>query len=376
MTAKEMLAQVFPWRLQRRSVPSRWARIICGAVAVLVALALTLIIFQLAGLDSLAIGKKVIISTFGKRYGIEQAFVLATPLLLTGLAVALGLKMGLWNVGAEGQLFVGAIAATAVGLFVKGPTALMLILMFLAAAAAGALWVLLPAVTRAVWNVNEILTTLMLNFVAQYLTVYFVMNAWHDAIGAVLIATARVPYELPILTGSMHIGFLIGTAIAVLLFLALRGTRWGYEISIIGGNRRAAEFAGIPVARHIITTLMLSGAIAGMAGAIEISGTVHRLSMTISMGYGFFGIVVAAIAGTSMLAIVPVAFLLAVLLNGGIVAQTQGLSVNAMVAVNGLIVLFVAIGEVAANYSFVRLRKAESTEGEGIMVVSQDDLVV
>lgn len=370
------LAQVLPWRLQRRSLPSRRARILSGLVSVLLALALTLIIFEFAGLDALAIGKQVLVATFGERYGIEQAFVLGTPLLLTGLAVGLGMKMGLWNMGAEGQLFVGAIAATGAGLFVKGPTALMLILMFVAASAAGAFWALLPALTRALWNVNEILTTLLLNFIAQYLAVYFVMDAWHDPVGAVLTATARVPYDLPMLSGSMHIGFLIGIAVAVVLFLALRGTRWGYEISIIGGNRRAAEFAGIPVTRHIMTIMVLSGAIAGIAGAIEISGTVHRLSMTISTGYGYYGIVVSALSGASMLAMVPVSFLLAALLNGGIVAQTQGLSVNAMVAVNGLIVLFAAIGQVAAQYHFVRLRKAGAAERDGIMATAEEDVVV
>jgi len=282
----------------------------------------------------------------------------------------------LWNMGAEGQLFAGAIAATGVGLFGKGPTALMLILMFVAAAAAGAFWALLPALTRALWNVNEILTTLVMNFIAQYLAVYFVMDAWHDSYGAVLIATARVPYDLPMLSGSMHIGFLIGIAIAVVLFLVLRSTRWGYEILIIGGNRRAAEYAGIPVTRHIISTMVLSGAIAGIAGAVEITGSVHRLSMTISMGYGFFGIVVSALSGASMLVMVPISFLLAVLLNGGIVAQTQGLSVNVMVAVNGLIVLFAAIGQVAAQYHFVRHRKTWTTDGEGIPAIVEEDSMI
>ncbi len=366
MTATESSPRILPWRLQRRNVPSRWARVICGLVAVLLALVVALIIFQLVGLDALTIGKKALVSTFGKAYGIEQGFVLATPLLITGLAVALGMKLGLWNVGAEGQLFVGAIAATGVGLFVDGPRVLVLTLMFLAAAAAGAVLAFIPAVTRALWNVNEILTTLMLNFVAQYLCVYFVMDAWHDAEGAVLIATARVPYELPMLKGTMHIGFLIGAVIAVVLFLALRGTRWGYEVSIIGGNRRAAEFAGIPVVRHIITTMLLSGAIAGVAGAIEVAGTVHRLSMTISPGYGFYGIVVSALAGASPLAMVPISYLLAVLFNAGIVLQTQGLSVNTMVAVNGLILLLAAVGEVASQYHFVRIRKGEAAaEGDG-----------
>jgi general nucleoside transport system permease protein len=135
-------------------------------------------------------------------------------------------------------------------------------------------------------------------------------------------------------------------------------------------TRRTSD---LPVTRHIITTMLLSGAIAGIAGAIEISGTVHRLSMTISMGYGFFGIVVSALSGASMLAIVPVSFLLAGLLNGGIVAQTQGLSVNAMVAVNGLIVLFAAIGQVAAQYHLVRLRKAGAADRDGFSAMAEED---
>jgi simple sugar transport system permease protein len=297
--------------------------------------------------------------TFGTSRGIEEAAVLATPLLLTGLGVALGLRMGLWNVGVEGQLFMGAWAATGVGLFVRGPEPLLLTMMFVAAALAGALWVLIPALARAQWNISEILTTLLLNFVAIYWVTYFTMGPWRDTVGAVLTATFKVPYTLPRLVGPLTIGILIAIFIAILLSFALRHTRWGYEISIIGGNRRAAEFAGMPVTRHILTTLLLSGGVAGIAGAIEIAGTMHRLSSTISNGYGYLGIVVCALGNASPVPMIVIAYLLASLLNAGIVLQTQGLSVNAMLAVNGLILIFAAVGEMASQYQIVRKEPEE-----------------
>lgn len=352
----------FPWRLQRRSVVGRRTRVLSGIGAVALALVVSGIAIEISGLSALQLGRRAVESILGTSYGLQQALVLATPLMLTGLAVALAAKMGLWNIGIEGQLFMGGWAAAGVGLYVNAPDYLMLPLMFMAGAVAGALWVLIPAVARAWWGANEILTTLMLNSVAIYWVNHFVMGPWRDLVGAVLTATPRVPFEIPHLVGTLHAGILIPLVISVVIWLAVRGTRWGYEISIIGGNRRAAEFAGIPVRRQILVTMLLSGAIAGVAGMVEVAGTTHRLSGTISNGYGYLGIVVSALAGTSALAIPTIGFLLACLLNAGIVLQTQGLSLHTMLAINGVILMFAAVGEVAAQYQWVRVRPAGKRE--------------
>lgn len=343
------------WRLQRQPGVSLWAGIVFRVVAVLLALFISGVIIELSGLSALSLARRALESTLGSAYGLEQAGVLATSLILTGLAVAVGMRMRLWNIGAEGQFYMGAWAATAIGIHITdGPVFPMFVAMFLAAALAGALWILIPALTRAYWNVNEIITTLLLNFVAVLFVNHFAIGPWRDRGAAVLVATYRIPYELPTLTGSLHVGILIAIVIAIVLTLTMQNTRWGYEVATIGGNRRAAEFTGIPVTRNILTVMLLSGAIAGVAGMIVVTGTAHRLSGFISNDYGYTGIIVAAMANGSPLVTILVGYLLAVLLNAGIVLQTQGLSVNTVIAINGLILIFAAVGEVAAQYRLVR----------------------
>ena len=171
-------------------------------------------------------------------------------------------------------------------------------------------------------------------------------------------ATTRIPYELPLLFGSLHIGVIVAIVITLALGVSLHNTRWGYQVATVGGNRRAAEFAGMSVKFHLMLVILVSGAIAGMAGMIEVAGTAHRLSDTISNRYGWTGMIAASLAGGSPIATFFAGTLLALLLNSGIVLQTQGLNVNVVTAINGVVLLFVAIGEVIARYRLVR-RNAE-----------------
>ena len=343
------------WRFQRQIGVSPWAGIVSRIAAIVLALLVSGMIIRLSGLHPLSLAQKAIQSTVGSRYGLEQAGILATPLILTGLSVALCMRMRLWNVGGEGQLFMGAWAATAIGIHITdGPALLMFAVMFLAAALAGAVWILIPALVRAYLNISEVLTTLMLNFVAVLWVNHFAIGPWRDQDVGTLSASYRIPYELPQISGRLHVGILVAVVAAVVLGLMLVNSRWGYEVSTIGGNRRAAEFAGIPVPRLIITVMLLAGALSGVAGMVEVTGTAHRLSGTISNEYGYMGIIVAALANASPLACVAAGLLLAALLNAGIVLQTQGLSVNSVIAINGLILLFAAVGEVVAQYRLVR----------------------
>lgn len=363
MTASHELITRRTWRIRRRADVPFWLNILARVIAIAAALILVGIVLKLSGLDPIALGRKAVTQTLGSAYGLQQAAILATPLIMTGLAVAVGMRMRLWNIGADGQLYLGAFAATGIALFVKGPPGLMLPLMFFAGALGGALWILIPAVLRAYWNINEIITTLLLNFVAILLINHFAIGPWRDTGAAILSATPKLPYLLPTIGNSyMTYGVFIPVLIAFLLRLVIQNTHWGYEIRIIGGSRGVAEFAGIPVLRHILTIMLISGAIAGVAGMIEVSGTAQRLSGTISNNYGYMGIIVAALANGSPLGVLFAGFLLAVLLNAGIVLQTSGLSVSAMLAINGVILIFAAIGEVATQYQLSRERIEESID--------------
>ncbi len=342
------------WKLQRRADYSSARGILFKVLAVILAILATGIVLQASGQSALAMGSRVLESTLGSDYGLQQWLVLATPLMITGAALLIGTRMSAFNFGLEGQLFIGAWAAAGIGLHLNIPPWLALILMFVGGALAGALLALVPALMRIKAGISEILTTLLLNFVAMQFALYFAMDAWRDWGTAVnLGATTPIPYDLPVLWGHLHIGILIAVCIVVAIFLAIEGTVWGYEVKSIGANRRAAEFAGIAVTRHMLVIMLLSGAIAGVSGVIELTGVAHRLSAAVSAGYGWTGIIVAILAGSSPLAIIPWALFLALILNSGFVLQAQGFSVNVVLAVTGLILLLVSVGEIVANYSLV-----------------------
>jgi ABC-type uncharacterized transport system permease subunit len=345
------------WKLERRAIVTRKASLISRVVAIVLALLLAGLALELQGKSSIRIAGAALASTLGTWFGIQQALILATPITLTGLAVVLSMRMGVWNIGAEGQLFMGAFAAAAAGLFVSGQPAVILALMFAAGALGGAAWVLLPALARAYANINEIITTLMLNFVAVLFVRHFVTGPWRDLQLHEVFATPRIPYELPTVLGSrLHVGFLVPILVAGGMELWFRYTRMGYEVRMTGANRRTAEFAGIPVVRHIVVVMCASGAIAGIAGTIEVAGTAHRLTGVISSGYGFLGFLIAVLANNSPLPMLLAGVLVAVLLNAGISLQVQGLSIHIVTAITGLILLFAAIGDVAARYRLVRAR--------------------
>jgi simple sugar transport system permease protein len=345
------------WKLERRAIVTRKAALFSRVVAILLALLLGALALELQGKSSLRIVGAALASTLGTSFGIQQALILATPITLTGLAVVLSMRMGVWNIGVEGQLFMGAYAAAAVGLFVPGPPAAILALMVAAGAVGGAAWVVLPALARAYANINEIISTLMLNFVAVLFVRHFVTGPWRDLQLHEVFATPRIAAALPTLGESrLHVGFLVPLLIAAGMELWFRYTRMGYEVRMTGANRRTAEFAGIPVVRHIVVVMCASAAIAGLAGMIEVAGTAHRLTGVISNGYGFLGFLIAVLANNSPLPMVLAGVLVAVLLNAGISLQVQGLSIHIVLALTGLILLFAAIGDVAARYRFVRRR--------------------
>jgi ABC-type uncharacterized transport system permease subunit len=190
------------------------------------------------------------------------------------------------------------------------------------------------------------------------------MELWRDmsTSSITLLATKNIPYRLPILTGNLYIGILIAVLIVAILAFILSKTKWGYELTSIGANRRAAEFAGMPVVKHLMTVMLLSGAIAGIAGVIELTSTVDRLSGAISQGYGYIGVNVAILAGSSALALLPFGLFMAMVLNAGIVLQAQGLSVHIVLALTGVILFFASIGEVTSSYRFVRNTPSQTNE--------------
>jgi len=328
------------------------------------ALILIGIFLAIIGHSPLKLSAAVIKAAVGSSYGIQQALILATPIILTGIGVSVCMRMGVWNVGAEGQLYLGAFFATIVGLNLKTPTLPGLLLMFLAGAIGGMLWALIPALLKAYADVNEIIPTLLLNFVAVLLVRQVVVGSMRDMSLGELFASHKITYQLPKLFGAyLHVGILIAVVVAILVWLLLKYSLWGYEVRIIGGNRRAAEFAGMNVFSQIFSVFLISGAIAGVAGMIEVAGTAHRLSAAISPGYGYLGLIAAVLASNSPIGIIIVGILYATLLNAGIVLQTQGLSTHFVLVITGSILLFATVSEMVAHYRIIStVEEAEPCE--------------
>ena len=337
-------------RFQRFPTASSRRVLVCRAIALVLALALVSLVLAMSGRDIGELGRLVVASTIGSRFGLEDLALFMTPLLLTGSAVTVTRRMGLWNIGGEGQFYLGAVGATGVGLFVHGPAILILPLMALAAMLCGMAWILLPALARAFANVNEIITTLLLNFVASLLVYWLATGPWRDRVTGALASTERLPVTIPEMWGVVHWGFPLALLIVCGLAAIMSVTRWGYEVRISGASAGVARYVGMPVKVRIVSAMLLSGVLAALAGMFEVAGTVHRLQGGMADNFGYLGIVVAVLARGSCLAVIPSALLMALILDVGIVLQTQQVAATAVLAITGLVLLFVAIADECAHY--------------------------
>jgi ABC-type uncharacterized transport system permease subunit len=347
-------------RLQRLPSASPAVALAARVIAILLALVTAGLLLAASGAQPLKLALQVLKSTFGSGFGLEDVGLLVTPLILTGLSVAVALRIGAWNIGAEGQFYAGAFAATGVALFIPGPTIVMLPLMFIAGALGGLIWILVPTLARAYADVSELITTLLLNFVATLLVYYVATGPWLDPGGHALGTTARLKHDVPEFIGMVHWGFPIAILLAVITAAVFSFTRWGYEVRIAGSNPQAAKYAGMPVRRHLIVVMLLSGAIAGIAGMLEVAGTVHRLQGGISNNFGYLGIMVAVLARGSCVGVIAGAALMAVILNSGIILQTQGVNTSTVLAITGLILFFTAVGDELAHFRIVSSKPAEA----------------
>lgn len=324
-----------------------WIAWISAAFAVYAA------VLVVAGKDPLRAYVSVLTSTLGSAYGLSETLVKAIPLTLTALAVAVPARAGMVNVGGEGQLFMGGLGAAFVALtFDALPAPILLPLMLLAAFAAGAVWGGICGLLRARGWLNEVFSTLLLNYLAVLLVQALVYGPWRD-VGSANYPQSQIFVEaawLPTLGASrLHLGIVLA-AVAVMAFhVVLTRTRWGLEIRAIGGNSEAARRCGIPLATYYIVLLAIGGGVAGLAGLGEAAGLHHRLSPGLSFGSGFVGFLVSWLAGHRPLLIPPMAFLLAVLASGGDILQITQSVPYAAVNVLMASILFVVLAARAAR---------------------------
>ncbi len=301
-------------RLVLREREPRWVAPTAIAVAVLLTLALTAIPIRLAGANPPAAFQRYLVTPLTTSTGIYEVLLTATPLLFTGIAVALAFRVGYWNIGAEGQFLVGAIGTTAVGIGLPGlPAPVALPLGILAGAAGGLVWATLPAWLKRRAGIDEVVTTLLLNPVALLLVQGLLNGPWRNsASGFTDSDRLGQGYDLPaMLPGSrVHWGFGIALVIIAAVWVVLARTATGVRIKAAGQAPQAATFSGIPVALLQWRCALVSGAIAGLGGAAQVMGVQHQLTSGISNNYGYTGVIVATLGGLSALGVLLVAGLL------------------------------------------------------------------
>jgi len=370
-TTKRGLKLPFVVRVEPRikEVP-RWLPLLVSVGAIVLALVLGGVVLTIVGGDPFRTYAHIAKASFGSWGVFSDTLVKATPLLLTGLACAVAFRMKLWNIGAEGQIYVGAFAASAIVLAPvlppETPKALMLLTMAVAGIVAGALWGFVPGILKAKLKVNEVVTTLMMNYVAISWNNFFIYGVWSEGgfqMSPMFPQSAWMPRladyakQVPALRGlTTHLGLLAGLVVAVILWWVLYRSKWGYEIELIGDNPRAARYAGINIVRNTVLVMMLSGGLAGLAGMFEISGVVHRLQGAISHGYGFTGIIVAWLAKLNPLIVIPVSILFGSLLLAGREIQPSGIPK----LIQGIILFCLISSEVLLHYRIGIVRRGQA----------------
>ncbi len=348
---------------KRRSI-SRRAMLLTPIISFVVSLLFGAILLVASKVNPLTTYAAMAQGAFGNGYKFSETLVKAIPLMLTGLGVSIAFRMQFWNIGAEGQLTLGGVAAAWAVLFLgEGmPAALLLPTAILFGMIAGALWAGVPGSLKALLWVDETLTTLMLNYVAILYSQYLYYGPWRDPQGYGFPGTAQFPQAawLPRLFGTRaHAGLIFAIILAGLLWFILNRTRWGFELKIIGENQTAARYLGINIARNIILALLLSGALSGLAGACEVLGISRRLQQGLSIGYGYTAIIVAWMAQLNPIAVIFVAILMAALKVGGDQVQIMmGLPASMGLVLQGMILFPMLAGSLFSEYR-LRIIKPE-----------------
>ena len=346
--------------LEPRTDAPRWFSPVMTLAALAFAFVISGFIIWLVGGDPIKSFTHILVSAFGSVGVVSDTLVKATPLILTGLACALAFRMHLWNIGAEGQFLLGAWGASAIVLApilpAGTPGIVVIPAMMLAGAAAGGLWGFIPGILRARLGVSEIITTLMLNYVALFWVQFWVFGPWSKG---GFPETEAFPPEawLPRLTDlaasypglaglTVHLGLIFGIGVATVMWVALERTRWGYEIRLIGDSPKAARYAGIDINRKIVVVFVISGALAGLGGMSEVAGVVHGLQDRISPGYGFTAIIIAYLARFGPFRVVIASILFGALILAGREIQPSG--VPAMI--QGIILFSIIGSDVLIRY--------------------------
>ncbi|MGB3336134.1 MAG: ABC transporter permease [Devosia sp.] len=337
-------------RLEPRTNASVSLKITVSLLAALAGLLLVAIPVLAAGRSPFEAYLLIVQGAFGSMFAFSETLNRATPLILTGLAAVVAFRAKLWNIGAEGQLYIGALAAVLVGSgLIALPPALMIPTIMIAGFVAGGLMMVVPALLKQRFGADEVVITLLLNFVVILFVQMLVEGPLRDPLSmgwpqsVPLLDTADFPKLWPRLR--FHFGLVMGIAAAIILWVIVRKTVLGFEIRAVGENRAAARFAGIPVDATMLKVALISGGLAGLAGVSEVAGVKGYLSADLSPGFGYSGIVVAMLAGLSPIgAVFAAVFVAAVFVGADSMSRATGISSYLADLVVALSLLSVLVG--------------------------------
>lgn len=351
-------------RMIKRDTVSRPYAYLVRGLALLGALLTGAILILALGHNPFAVYRDMVLGSLGNATVMQETARLAIPLLITGLGIGIAFKMRFWNIGGEGQIIMGAVAASYFALFqyknIPGP--LNLIIMLLVAMLAGGLWGLIPAFFKNKWGTNETLFTLMLNYIALEVIRYLQFGPWRDPkqMGFPKIAMFDASVRLPKVFG-VNIGWIAALVLVALMYFYMTKSKQGYQISVVGESERTASYAGMNVHRIVLRTMFISGAICGLTGYFTVAGANYTLSETVTGGVGFTAITVAWLAKLNPVVMIPISIFLAMLQKGANSVQTiHKIPSSVSEILTGLILFFMLACEFFLTYKLVfRHRKGE-----------------
>ena len=344
------------FRFEKRDRQSVLRVVITSLIFTALAFVFCGIVIAAVGFNPLEVYGKMLTKVFLSKKGIEKMIAASLPLMFCGLGVALTFKMNLNNIGAEGQYAIGVIAGGAFVLFgpeIEGPFGILIVALL--SFAGGAFWALLCAIPKALWDVNESITTLMLNYIALIILSYLCLGPWKME-GQNVGQTERIPKGLELSdlgnTG-ISVGLIWGILIAVLIFLAYKYTTDGYQLSVIRYSPSAAKYAGINMKKNILLAMGLSGGLAGLAGFVQYAGVSHRIMEGMPNNAGYTAIVIAYLSRLNPLVVVVVSILFARLQNSSATVQVMGVPTQIATMIQGTVMLFVIAGDFFQRYKLI-----------------------
>lgn len=352
-------------RITKRDDLPRKKEIIITVLAVVLSIVFSGIILIIFGLDPLNIFKEIIAGSVGTSLRIKQTLVKAIPLIIASMGIIVAFKMKFWNIGAEGQITMGALGASWVALNLSDslPQPVMLLLMIIAAAVCGGIWAFIPAIFKAKMGTNETIFTLMMNYVAIKFVTYLQYGPWMDpaANGFPRIAKFSENAVLPSL-GGVHIGWILAIILTAFVYVFINHTKIGYEIAVVGESLETARYAGMNISKIIIISMLISGGLCGVVGMVQASAIEKTLVAGIANNYGFTAIITAWLAKLNPISTLVVCVVFAMLIQGGEYIQIAlGVPSSVSDIVQGLILFFVLGSEFFMRYR-VHLGKTSEKE--------------